>query len=188
MADYDIKDINLAEKGLFRMRWAAKEMPVLDLLEQRFKEERPFEGIRMGATMHVTSETANLMRILLAGGAEVALSASNPLSTQDDIAAALVAHYEMPVYAIKGEDTETYNQHLNAVLDTRPNITRGNASQPAFGPAGERAGRHGRDHDGRHPPPRDGGGRRATLPGHRRKRRHDQALLRQPLRHGPEHD
>jgi adenosylhomocysteinase len=123
MADYDIKDINLAEKGLFRMRWAAKEMPVLDLLEQRFKEERPFEGIRMGATMHVTSETANLMRILLAGGAEVALSASNPLSTQDDIAAALVAHYEMPVYAIKGEDTETYNQHLNAVLDTRPNIT-----------------------------------------------------------------
>jgi adenosylhomocysteinase len=123
MADYDIKDINLAEKGLFRMRWAAKEMPVLDLLEQRFKEERPFEGVRMGATMHVTSETANLMRILLAGGAEVALSASNPLSTQDDIAAALVAHYEMPVYAIKGEDTETYNQHLNAVLDTRPNIT-----------------------------------------------------------------
>ncbi|MGB0387495.1 MAG: adenosylhomocysteinase [Ardenticatenaceae bacterium] len=120
---YDIKDINLAEKGLFRMQWAAKEMPVLDLIEKRFAEERPFEGIRMAATLHVTAETANLMRILLAGGAEVALSASNPLSTQDDIAAALVSHYEMPVYAIKGEDTETYNRHLNAVLDIKPHIT-----------------------------------------------------------------
>ena len=121
--DFDIRDINLAEKGLFRMQWAAKEMPVLDLLEKRFKEERPFEGIRVAATMHVTSETANLMRILLAGGAEVALSASNPLSTQDDIAAALVSHYEMPVFAIKGEDTETYNRHLDAVLDIEPHIT-----------------------------------------------------------------
>lgn len=123
MADYDIKDINLAEKGLFRMQWAAKEMPVLDLLEERFKRERPFEGIRMAATMHVTSETANLMRVLLAGGAEVALSASNPLSTQDDIAAALVSHYEMPVYAIKGEDNDTYNRHLSSVLDIKPHIT-----------------------------------------------------------------
>lgn len=123
MADHDIKDINLAEKGLFRMEWAAKEMPVLALLEERFKRERPFEGIRMAATMHVTSETANLMRILLAGGAEVALSASNPLSTQDDIAAALVSHYEMPVYAIKGEDNATYNSHLQAVLDIKPHIT-----------------------------------------------------------------
>lgn len=123
MADYDIKDINLAEKGLFRMQWAAKEMPVLDLLEERFKRERPFEGIRMAATMHVTSETANLMRVLLAGGAEVALSASNPLSTQDDIAAALVSHYEMPVYAIKGEDNATYNSHLSSVLDIKPHIT-----------------------------------------------------------------
>ena len=120
---YHIKDINLAEKGLFRMRWAAKEMPVLDLIEKRFQEERPFKGIRMAATLHVTAETANLMRILLAGGAEVALSASNPLSTQDDIAAALVSHYEMPVYAIKGEDTATYNRHLNAVLDIKPHLT-----------------------------------------------------------------
>ena len=120
---YHIKDINLAEKGLFRMQWAAKEMPVLDLIEKRFEKERPFEGIRMAATLHVTAETANLMRILLAGGAEVALSASNPLSTQDDIAAALVSHYEMPVYAIKGEDTETYNKHLNAVLDIKPHLT-----------------------------------------------------------------
>lgn len=120
---YDIADINLAEKGRFRMRWAAKEMPVLDLLEERFKKERPFEGVRMAAAMHVTSETANLMRILIAGGAEVALAASNPLSTQDDIAAALVAYYEMPVYAIKGETTEQYNSHLNSVLNIRPNVT-----------------------------------------------------------------
>jgi adenosylhomocysteinase len=123
MSDYHIKDINLAEKGLFRMRWAAKEMPVLDLIEKRFAAERPFDGIRMAATLHVTAETANLMRILLAGGAEVALSASNPLSTQDDIAAALVSHYEMPVYAIKGEDTKTYKQHINAVLDIKPHLT-----------------------------------------------------------------
>ncbi len=121
--DFHIKDINLAEHGMFRMQWAAKEMPVLDLIEKRFKEEKPFAGVRVGAAMHVTSETANLMRILLAGGAEVALCASNPLSTQDDIAAALVSYYEMPVYAIKGETNEEYHQHMNAVVDTRPNIT-----------------------------------------------------------------
>ena len=121
--DFHIKDINLAEHGMFRMQWAAKEMPVLDLIEKRFKEERPFEGIRVGAAMHVTSETANLMRVLLAGGAEVALCASNPLSTQDDVAAALVSYYEMPVYAIKGETNEEYHQHMSAVVDTRPNIT-----------------------------------------------------------------
>lgn len=120
---YDIADINLAEKGRFRMQWAAKEMPVLDLLEERFQKEQPFKGIRMAAAMHVTSETANLMRILIAGGAEVALCASNPLSTQDDIAAALVSYYEMPVYAIKGETTEQYNDHLNAALDIKPHLT-----------------------------------------------------------------
>ena len=120
---HDIADIGLAERGRFRMQWAAKEMPVLDLIEERFKQEQPFKGIRMAAAMHVTAETANLMRILLAGGAEVALAASNPLSTQDDIAAALVAYYEMPVYAIKGETTEQYNSHLNSVLDIKPHIT-----------------------------------------------------------------
>jgi len=120
---YDIADINLAEKGRFRMEWAAKEMPVLALLEERFKKEQPFKGIRMGAAMHVTSETANLMRVLLAGGAEIALCASNPLSTQDDIAAALVSYYEMPVYAIKGESNAQYNSHLSAVLDIKPNVT-----------------------------------------------------------------
>ncbi len=120
---YDIADINLAERGRFRMEWAAREMPVLALLEERFKQEQPFKGVRIAAAMHVTSETANLMRILLAGGAEAALCASNPLSTQDDIAAALVAYYEMPVFAIKGESTEQYFDHIHKVLDIRPNIT-----------------------------------------------------------------
>ncbi|MCB0064112.1 MAG: adenosylhomocysteinase [Caldilineaceae bacterium] len=121
--NYDIADIALADKGRFRMQWAAKEMPVLDLIEDRFKKEQPFKGIRMAAAMHVTTETANLMRVLLAGGAEVALCASNPLSTQDDVAAALVAHYEMPVYAIKGESNEQYHSHMNSVLNIEPNIT-----------------------------------------------------------------
>ena len=121
--NYDVADMDLAEKGRFRMQWSAKEMPVLDLLEERFRKEQPFKGIRISAAMHVTSETANLMRILLAGGAETALCASNPLSTQDDVAAALVAYYEMPVYAIKGETNEQYNSHLNSVLDIKPNIT-----------------------------------------------------------------
>lgn len=120
---YDIADIGLAERGRFRMAWAAKEMPVLDLLEERFRKEQTFKGIRVAAAMHVTSETANLMRVLLAGGAEVALCASNPLSTQDDIAATLVSHFEMPVYAIKGETTEQYNSHMASVLDVRPHIT-----------------------------------------------------------------
>lgn len=120
---YDIADINLAERGRFRMQWAAREMPVLDLLEERFRREQPLKGIRIAAAMHVTAETANLMRMLIAGGAEVALAASNPLSTQDDIAAALVAYYEMPVFAIKGETTEEYNSHLNSVLNIKPHIT-----------------------------------------------------------------
>ncbi len=120
---YDIADMELADRGRFRMEWAAKEMPVLDLLEARFKKEQPFKGIRIAAAMHVTSETANLMRVLLAGGAEAALCASNPLSTQDDVAAALVAHYEMPVYAIKGESNEQYHDHMASVLDIEPHIT-----------------------------------------------------------------
>jgi len=121
--NHDIADIKLAEKGRFRMQWAAKEMPVLDLLEERFRREQTFKGIRIAAAMHVTSETANLMRILIAGGAEAALCASNPLSTQDDIAAALVSYYEMPVYAIKGESNEQYNAHMDSVLNVRPHIT-----------------------------------------------------------------
>ncbi|MGC8780225.1 MAG: adenosylhomocysteinase [Anaerolineae bacterium] len=121
--NYDIKDIRLADKGRFRMQWAAREMPVLDLIEQRFAREQPLKGVRISACLHVTSETANLMRVLQAGGADVVLTASNPLSTQDDIAATLVAHYEMPVYAIKGEDNATYYRHIKAALDHKPHIT-----------------------------------------------------------------
>ncbi len=121
--DYDIRDIRLADKGRFRMEWAAREMPVLALLEQRFAKERPLQGARISACLHVTSETANLVRVLQAGGADVVLTASNPLSTQDDIAATLVAHYEVPVYAIKGEDNATYYAHIKAALDHRPHIT-----------------------------------------------------------------
>ena len=121
--NFDIKDINLADKGRFRMQWAAREMPVLDLIEERFAKERPLDGMRVSACLHVTSETANLMRVLQAGGADVVLTASNPLSTQDDVAATLVSHYEMPVYAIKGEDNATYYDHLTAALDHKPHIT-----------------------------------------------------------------
>ena len=121
--NFDIKDIHLAEQGLFRIRWAAKEMPVLALLEERFRQERPLAGLRLSACLHVTTETANLMRVLQAGGADVVLCASNPLSTQDDVAAALVVHYEMPVYAIKGEDNEAYYRHIQAALDHHPHLT-----------------------------------------------------------------
>ncbi len=123
MDNYNIKDIKLAEGGRRRMDWAAREMPVLHRLEERFRRERPFEGIRMSCCMHVTTETANLMRALQAGGADVVLTASNPLSTQDDVAAALVAQYEIPVFALKGEDDVTYYKNLRAVLDHKPQIT-----------------------------------------------------------------
>ena len=123
MDNYNIKDIKLAEGGRRRMDWAAREMPVLHRLEERFRRERPFEGIRMSCCMHVTTEPANLMRALQAGGADVVLTASNPLSTQDDVAAALVAQYEIPVFALKGEDDVTYYKNLRAVLDHKPQIT-----------------------------------------------------------------
>jgi len=122
MENYNIKDLNLAEGGRRRMDWAAREMPVLSSLEERFRKERPFEGIRMSCCMHVTTETANLMRAMQAGGADIVLTASNPLSTQDDVAAALVAQYEIPVFAIKGEDDKTYYKNLHAALDHKPHI------------------------------------------------------------------
>ncbi|MEL7625856.1 MAG: adenosylhomocysteinase [Anaerolineaceae bacterium] len=122
MDNYNIKDLNLAEGGRRRMDWAAHEMPVLASLEERFRKERPFEGIRMSCCMHVTTETANLMRAMQAGGADIVLTASNPLSTQDDVAAALVAQYEIPVFAIKGEDDATYYKNLHAALDHKPHI------------------------------------------------------------------
>ncbi len=122
MDNYNIKDLNLAEGGRRRMDWAAREMTVLASLEERFRKERPFEGIRLSCCMHVTTETANLMRVMQAGGADVVLTASNPLSTQDDVAAALVSQYEIPVFAIKGEDDATYYKNLHAALDHKPHI------------------------------------------------------------------
>ena len=121
--DCDVKDLGLAEKGRARIEWADQEMRVLTQIRERFEKEKPLQGIRIGACLHVTTETANLMRTLVAGGAEVALCASNPLSTQDDAAAALCENEGIDVYAIKGEDNETYYRHINAVLDHRPQVT-----------------------------------------------------------------
>ena len=123
MESYDIKEMNLAEGGRRRIDWAEREMPVLRLIRERFVKERPLKGMRIAACLHVTTETANLMGTLHDGGAEVVLTASNPLSTQDDVAAALVTHYEIPVFAIKGEDNVTYYKHINAALDYRPHMT-----------------------------------------------------------------
>jgi adenosylhomocysteinase len=121
--EYDIKDIRLAQKGLLRMEWAQQEMPVLDLVKKRFKKELPLKGTRLSACLHVTTETANLMTTLKAGGADVVLCASNPLSTQDDVASALVEYFQIPVFAIKGEDNDTYYRHIQAALNHHPSIT-----------------------------------------------------------------
>ena len=123
MNNYDIKDEKQAEGGHRRIDFAELEMPVLRQIRERFQKERPLQGMRISACLHVTTETANLAHTLQAGGADVVLTASNPLSTQDDVAAALVSHYEIPVFAIKGEDNVTYYKHINAALDHKPNIT-----------------------------------------------------------------
>lgn len=120
---YDIKDIKLANKGALRIEWARQDMPVLRLIEERFAKEKPLKGVRLAACLHVTTETANLVSALKAGGAQVYLCASNPLSTQDDVAAALVEDLKVPVFAIKGEDNNTYYKHIKAVLGAEPNIT-----------------------------------------------------------------
>jgi adenosylhomocysteinase len=120
---HDVKDPGLAPVGALRIEWAEKEMPVLALIRERFAREKPLAGVRIGACLHVTSETASLMRTLTAGGAELALCASNPLSTQDDVAAALVFEYGISTFAIKGEDRDTYYRHIQSVIDTRPQIT-----------------------------------------------------------------
>ena len=121
--DCDVNDLGLAEHGRARVEWADQEMRVLAQIRERFEKEKPLEGIRVGACLHVTTETANLMRTLTAGGAEVALCASNPLSTQDDAAATLCQDHGIEVYAIKGEDNETYYRHMNAVADFHPHLT-----------------------------------------------------------------
>ena len=119
----DVKDVSLASEGARRIEWAAREMPVVRLIRERFLRDRPLEGTRVTGCLHITSETANLALALKDGGAEVALCASNPLSTQDDVAAALVAEFGIATYAIKGEDNDTYYQHINQGLDFKPNIT-----------------------------------------------------------------
>lgn len=121
--NYDIKDETLAPQGKKRIEWAAKDMPVLTQIQERFIKEQPLKGITMSACLHVTAETANLMRTLKAGGADITLCASNPLSTQDDVAASLVKNYNIPVLAINAEDRDTYYKHLKAALDTKPKIT-----------------------------------------------------------------
>jgi adenosylhomocysteinase len=119
----DVKDLGLAPEGMRRVEWADRQMPVLAAIRQRFEGEQPLAGYRVSACLHVTTETANLMRTLQAGGADVVLCASNPLSTQDDVAAALVSEYDIPTFAIKGEDNDTYYSHIEAAVDHRPHLT-----------------------------------------------------------------
>ncbi len=121
--EYDVKDTSLAQQGRLRIQWAAQEMPVLQLIRQRFETEKPLKGVKVSGCLHITTETANLATTLVAGGASLTLCASNPLSTQDDVAASLVVNEELPVFAIKGEDNETYYQHIHAALDFGPQVT-----------------------------------------------------------------
>ncbi len=123
MIEHDVKDLNLATAGRYKIEWAESQMPVLQLIRERFSKERPLAGLKISACLHVTSETAALARTMQVGGADLVLCASNPLSTQDEVAASLVANDEIPVYAIKGEDNETYYRHLNAALDHHPHMT-----------------------------------------------------------------
>lgn len=120
---YDVKDIKLAAEGKLKIEWAGRQMPVLETIKKRFTKEKPLKGQTIAACLHVTSETANLLITLKAGGATVVANASNPLSTQDSVAASLVKNFDIPTYAIKGEDNKTYFEHLNAVLDVKPTIT-----------------------------------------------------------------
>jgi adenosylhomocysteinase len=121
--EHDVKNLDAATGGRYRIEWAEHEMPVLRAIRERFAKEKPLAGMRVSACLHVTTETANLMHTLQMGGADIVLCASNPLSTQDDVAASLVSHYEIPVYAIKGEDNDTYYEHIKAALDHQPHIT-----------------------------------------------------------------
>jgi adenosylhomocysteinase len=120
---YDVKSLDLAPGGRYRIEWAEQEMPVLRAIRERFAKEKPLAGVRISACLHVTTETANLMHTLQMGGADVILCASNPLSTQDDVAASLVSHFEIPVYAIKGESNDVYYDHIKAALDHKPHVT-----------------------------------------------------------------
>src|SRR5437773_1247437 len=120
---HDVKDLALAAEGKRRIEWADRQMPVLAAIRERFEQEQPLNGYRISACLHVTTETANLMRTLQAGGADVVLCASNPLSTQDDVAAALVEAFDASAFAIKGEDNDTYYAHIEAAVDHKPHVT-----------------------------------------------------------------
>ncbi len=121
--EYDVKDEKLAKQGKLRIEWAKQSMPVLERIKERFSKQKPLKGMRLGACLHVTTETAALMQTLKAGGAQVRLCASNPLSTQDDVAASLVKHDRLAVFAIKGENNKTYYDHIHAVVDLKPMFT-----------------------------------------------------------------
>ena len=141
---YDVKDLALAERGTRRIEWARSSMPVLGMIEERFAREKPLKGLRVSACLHVTTETANLMGRSRPAGPTSVLCASNPLATQDDVAASLVKDFEIPVFAIRGEDKDTYYRHINAALDSKPHLTMDD----------------GADLVGRHPQPAQGSGRR----------------------------
>jgi adenosylhomocysteinase len=130
--DFDVKDLNLADKGRLRVEWAMREMPVLASISERFAKEKPLAGVRLAACLHVTTETAALMTTLKAGGAELSLCASNPLSTQDDVASYLAKYEEIPTFAIKGEDNDTYYRHINQALDLKPNLTMDDGADLVF--------------------------------------------------------
>ncbi|HEM62068.1 MAG TPA: adenosylhomocysteinase, partial [Chloroflexi bacterium] len=121
--DFDVKDVTLADQGRLHIQWAGQEMPVLGLIRERFDREKPLKGVKLSGCLHVTSETANLAQTLAAGGGDLFLCASNPLSTQDDVAASLVVNDEIPVFAVKGEDNETYYRHIRAALKHGPQVT-----------------------------------------------------------------
>src|SRR5256886_16091070 len=138
MVEHDVKNLSLAPEGRLKIEWAEQSMPVLRQIRERFAHEQPLKGIRLGACLHVTTETAVLILTLKAGGAQLALCASNPLSTQDDTAAALVREYEIPVFAHKGEDHDRYYRHVAAVLGTRPQLTMDDGADPISPPPGRR--------------------------------------------------
>ncbi len=189
---YDVKDLALASDGVRRIEWADRQMPVLAAIRERFETEQPLSGYRISACLHVTTETANLMRTLQAGGADVVICASNPLSTQDDVAAALVDEYGISTFAIKGEDNDSYYQHIEAAVDHKPHITMDDGADVIGVLHTARREQLGDVIAGTEETTtgvirlkaleRDG---KLGVPGRRGQRGEDEASLRQPLRHRP---
>ena len=186
----DIKGLELADLGKKRIEWANQSMKVLQIIRKEFIKNQPLKGIRVSACLHVTAETANLMIALRDGGADVALCASNPLSTQDDVAASLVRDYNIPVFAIKGEDSDSYYSHIMAAVDHKPQFTMDDGADlvsvlhtKRTGGTGECDRRNRGDHHRRDSLARHGQGRRVALSDRGRQRRRHQASVRQSLRH-----